>query len=331
MTILPTVLFLITGVLKETALKSADNSVPLPVSAALQGIKTIITSPLAQVESIQTQWASLVRSSLASVLEHSEPGEHTRSCTQRRQTNTNTSLHWEPKYGNKNSDNGNSYISINLSNTTKKKYLRSCEVIFSDVLVCRCIVKVSWRHFVRITGCDISGSLDRVTSSENVWMEEMMILFFTSNKKAMYNNYFGQKTNKRVKAKLILGNGTGLDFTPNNSPGTKFSPFFRNTCKLQFNFFRNFRKYCVCFAQNCNENPTTAILLLRLFIFLDESRPDTDEVSMLTAVTLFLLSASNELVGVTVLQKGCMDRFRNALNSSDPWVSTLCAHTSADV
>lgn len=129
MTILPTALFLITGVLRETALRSADNSVPLPVSAALQAIKTIITSPLAQVDSIQTQWASLVRSSLASVLEHSEP---------------------------------------------------------------------------------------------------------------------------------------------------------------------------------------------------DESRPDTDEVSMLTAVTLFLLSASNELVGVSVLQKGCMDRFRNALNSSDPWVQARC-------
>ncbi|XP_035519371.1 HEAT repeat-containing protein 5B [Morone saxatilis] len=129
MTILPTALFLITGVLRETAVKTADNSVPLPVSAALQGIKTIITSPLARVESIQTQWTGLVRSSLASVLEHSQP---------------------------------------------------------------------------------------------------------------------------------------------------------------------------------------------------DESRPDMDEVSMLTAITLFLLSASNELVGVTVLQKGCMDRFRNALNSSDPWVQARC-------
>lgn len=59
-----------------------------------------------------------------------------------------------------------------------------------------------------------------------------------------------------------------------------------------------------------------------LLISVDDSRPDMDEVSMLTAVTLFLLSASNELVGVTVLQKGCMDRFRNALNSNDPWVST---------
>uniref|UniRef100_A0A8D3D1A9 HEAT repeat-containing protein 5A n=1 Tax=Scophthalmus maximus TaxID=52904 RepID=A0A8D3D1A9_SCOMX len=124
MTILPTVLFLITGVLRETAVKTSDKSVPMPVSAALQGIKTIITSPLARVESIQTQWSSLVRSSLASVLEYSQP--------------------------------------------------------------------------------------------------------------------------------------------------------------------------------------------------------DMDEVSMLTAITLFLLSASNELVGVTVLQKGCLDRFRNGLNSSDPGVQARC-------
>ncbi|KAM9804332.1 HEAT repeat-containing protein 5B [Neosynchiropus ocellatus] len=129
MTILPTVLFLITGVLKETAVKTADNSVPATVSAALQAIKTIITSPMARVASLQTQWTSLVRSSLASVLEYSQP---------------------------------------------------------------------------------------------------------------------------------------------------------------------------------------------------DESRPDMDDVSMLTAITLFLLSASNELLGVTVLQNGCMERFRHALNSSDPSVQARC-------
>lgn len=56
-------------------MKAVDNSVPVLVSAALQGIKTIITSPLAQVESMQTQWTGLVRSSLASVLEYSQPGE----------------------------------------------------------------------------------------------------------------------------------------------------------------------------------------------------------------------------------------------------------------
>ncbi|XP_029962022.1 HEAT repeat-containing protein 5B isoform X2 [Salarias fasciatus] len=129
MTILPTVLFLITGVLRETAVKTPDSSVPVPVSAALQGIKTIITSPLAREESMQAEWTGLVRSSLASVLEYSQP---------------------------------------------------------------------------------------------------------------------------------------------------------------------------------------------------DESRPDMDEVSMLTAITLFLLSASGELVGVTVLQKGCIERFQNALNSSDPGLQARC-------
>ncbi|KAJ7987357.1 hypothetical protein DPEC_G00325640 [Dallia pectoralis] len=128
-TILPTVLFLITGVLKETAVKTPDNSVPLTVTAALQGIKTIITSPLTRCEKTHTQWTGLVRSSLASVIEYSQP---------------------------------------------------------------------------------------------------------------------------------------------------------------------------------------------------DESRPNMDEVSMLTATTLFLLSGSSEVIGVTVLQQGCMELYRNALNSPDPWVQARC-------
>uniref|UniRef100_A0A8C1NSV5 HEAT repeat-containing protein 5B n=1 Tax=Cyprinus carpio TaxID=7962 RepID=A0A8C1NSV5_CYPCA len=71
MTILPTVLFLITGVLRDTAVKTSDNSVPAPVSAALQAIKTILSSPLAAKS--QAQWSALVRSSLATVLQHSQP------------------------------------------------------------------------------------------------------------------------------------------------------------------------------------------------------------------------------------------------------------------
>uniref|UniRef100_A0A674CEQ8 HEAT repeat-containing protein 5B n=1 Tax=Salmo trutta TaxID=8032 RepID=A0A674CEQ8_SALTR len=54
------------------------------------------------------------------------------------------------------------------------------------------------------------------------------------------------------------------------------------------------------------------------------SRPNMDEVSMLTAMTLFLLSASSEVIGVTVLQQGCMERYRNALISPDPWVQARC-------
>lgn len=168
MTILPTVLFLVTGVLKETAVKTPDNSVPVPVAAALQSIKTIFTSPIARLESVQTQWTSLVRSSLASVLEYSQPGEL-----------------------------------IHTHSLSDSDFLSFCGAVYK-------------------------------------------------------------------------------------------------------------------------KKSTTSLLIKSMFVwfFLDESRPDMDEVSMLTAITLFLLSASSELVGVTVLQKGCMDHFRNALNSSDPWVSS---------
>ncbi|NXW34325.1 HTR5B protein, partial [Phaetusa simplex] len=73
MTILPTILFLITRVLKETAVKSADNQVPPPVSAALQAIKTIVTLPTVKTDETQKQWTGLIRSTLASILEYSQP------------------------------------------------------------------------------------------------------------------------------------------------------------------------------------------------------------------------------------------------------------------
>uniref|UniRef100_A0A8D2Q0J2 HEAT repeat-containing protein 5B n=1 Tax=Zosterops lateralis melanops TaxID=1220523 RepID=A0A8D2Q0J2_ZOSLA len=72
MTILPTILFLITRVLKETAVKSADNQVPPPVTAALQGIKTIVTLPTVKTDETQKQWTGLIRSTLASILEDSQ-------------------------------------------------------------------------------------------------------------------------------------------------------------------------------------------------------------------------------------------------------------------
>ncbi|XP_051946148.1 HEAT repeat-containing protein 5B [Xyrauchen texanus] len=81
MTILPTVLFLITGVLRETAVKMSDSSVPPPVSAALQGIKAILSSPLARARKTETQWSALVRSSLATVLEFSQPDVSGSECS----------------------------------------------------------------------------------------------------------------------------------------------------------------------------------------------------------------------------------------------------------
>ncbi|KAL8185752.1 UNVERIFIED_CONTAM: HEAT repeat-containing protein 5B [Gekko kuhli] len=73
MTVLPTVLFLITQVLKETAVKAMGNQVPPPVTAALQGLKSIVTLPMAMNEEIHKQWTKLIRSTLASILEYSQP------------------------------------------------------------------------------------------------------------------------------------------------------------------------------------------------------------------------------------------------------------------
>uniref|UniRef100_A0A2I2ZH32 HEAT repeat-containing protein 5B n=1 Tax=Gorilla gorilla gorilla TaxID=9595 RepID=A0A2I2ZH32_GORGO len=74
MTILPTILFLVARILKDTAIKSADNQVPPPVSAALQGIKSIVTLSMAKTEAgVQKQWTALIRSTLACILEYSQP------------------------------------------------------------------------------------------------------------------------------------------------------------------------------------------------------------------------------------------------------------------
>ncbi|XP_042531412.1 HEAT repeat-containing protein 5B [Dipodomys merriami] len=73
MTILPTILFLIARILKDTAIKSADNQVPPPVSATLQGIKSIVTLSIVKTKETQKQWTALIRSTLAYILEYSQP------------------------------------------------------------------------------------------------------------------------------------------------------------------------------------------------------------------------------------------------------------------
>ncbi|XP_015671481.1 HEAT repeat-containing protein 5B [Protobothrops mucrosquamatus] len=73
MTILPTILFLIIQVLKDTAIKTVGNQILPPVSAALQGLKNIVTLPMSMNENIHKQWTNLIRSTLASILEYSQP------------------------------------------------------------------------------------------------------------------------------------------------------------------------------------------------------------------------------------------------------------------
>ncbi|NXG15719.1 HTR5A protein, partial [Grallaria varia] len=67
--VLPTILYLITGVLKETAVKLPDGHLPLVVAASLQALKGLLSSPMARAEKSRTAWTDLLRSALVTVLD----------------------------------------------------------------------------------------------------------------------------------------------------------------------------------------------------------------------------------------------------------------------
>ncbi|XP_060243460.1 HEAT repeat-containing protein 5A isoform X2 [Meriones unguiculatus] len=67
--ILPTVLYLVTGVLRETAVKLPGGQLSPPVTASLQALKGILTSPMARAEKSHKAWTSLLQSALATVLD----------------------------------------------------------------------------------------------------------------------------------------------------------------------------------------------------------------------------------------------------------------------
>ncbi|NXR82946.1 HTR5A protein, partial [Pycnonotus jocosus] len=67
--VLPTILYLIIGVLKETAVKLQDSQLPLTVAASLQALKGLLSSPMARAEKSQNAWTDLLRSALVTVLD----------------------------------------------------------------------------------------------------------------------------------------------------------------------------------------------------------------------------------------------------------------------
>ncbi|XP_072425084.1 HEAT repeat-containing protein 5A isoform X1 [Chiloscyllium punctatum] len=71
--VLPTILYLITGVIKETAIKTLDGCTSLTVGAALQALKAVVSSPMAQAEKSHVAWTRLLRSALATILEFWNP------------------------------------------------------------------------------------------------------------------------------------------------------------------------------------------------------------------------------------------------------------------
>lgn len=73
--ILPTILYLAIGVLRETAVKLPGGQLSSTVTASLQALKGILTSPMARAEKSQAAWTSLLQSALATVLDCWSPGQ----------------------------------------------------------------------------------------------------------------------------------------------------------------------------------------------------------------------------------------------------------------
>ncbi|XP_054989040.1 HEAT repeat-containing protein 5A isoform X2 [Sorex araneus] len=67
--ILPTILYLTIGVLRETAVRLPGGQVSSTVAASLQALKGIISSPMARAEKSHSAWTDLLRSALSTILD----------------------------------------------------------------------------------------------------------------------------------------------------------------------------------------------------------------------------------------------------------------------
>ncbi|XP_032964232.1 HEAT repeat-containing protein 5A isoform X2 [Rhinolophus ferrumequinum] len=75
--ILPTILYLTTGVLRETAVRLPGCQLSSPVAASLQALKGILSSPMARAEKSHAAWTDLLRSALTTILDCWDPdGTH---------------------------------------------------------------------------------------------------------------------------------------------------------------------------------------------------------------------------------------------------------------
>uniref|UniRef100_A0A8P0NUR5 HEAT repeat containing 5A n=1 Tax=Canis lupus familiaris TaxID=9615 RepID=A0A8P0NUR5_CANLF len=68
--ILPTILYLTIGVLRETAVKLPGGQLPSTVAASLQALKGILSSPMARAEKSHSAWTDLLRSALTTILDY---------------------------------------------------------------------------------------------------------------------------------------------------------------------------------------------------------------------------------------------------------------------
>ncbi|XP_057344489.1 HEAT repeat-containing protein 5A isoform X1 [Manis pentadactyla] len=71
--VLPTILYLTIGVLRETAVRLPGGQLSSTVAASLQALKGILSSPMARAEKSHTAWTDLLRSALSTILDCWDP------------------------------------------------------------------------------------------------------------------------------------------------------------------------------------------------------------------------------------------------------------------
>ncbi|XP_066200248.1 HEAT repeat-containing protein 5A isoform X2 [Saccopteryx leptura] len=75
--VLPTILYLTIGVLRETAVRLPGGQLSSTVAASLQALRGILSSPMARAEKSQTAWTDLLRSALTTILDCWDPVDGT--------------------------------------------------------------------------------------------------------------------------------------------------------------------------------------------------------------------------------------------------------------
>ena len=70
---LPTALFLLTGIIKEMA-PAGVSRVPHPVGTALSTLKTICMSQSARLPEVSPDWKNLLQSALSTLIQDRKPG-----------------------------------------------------------------------------------------------------------------------------------------------------------------------------------------------------------------------------------------------------------------
>lgn len=74
--VLPTLLYLTIGVLRETAIQLPGGRISSTVAASLQALKGIVSSPMARAEKSQSAWTDLLRSALLTILDCWDTGAY---------------------------------------------------------------------------------------------------------------------------------------------------------------------------------------------------------------------------------------------------------------